>query len=189
MNMKSMGMAFHGVSLAFSLLLVILLSGCQKEDANLSPEGETDMSIQVSSSAFSEAGNIPRLYTCDDINVSPPLTWTGVPDNAMSLALIMDDPDAPAGTWVHWVLFNLPPALSSLEQGISGGGTEGRNDFGRSGYEGPCPPRGSNHRYLIKMYALDIVVDLKAGASKSQLENQMRGHILAQGQLMGKYGR
>jgi Raf kinase inhibitor-like YbhB/YbcL family protein len=188
MKMKSMGTAFHGVSLAFSLLFMILLSGCKNEDASLSPEGETDMSIQISSS-FSEAGNIPRVYTCDDINVSPPLSWTGVPDNAMSLVLIMDDPDTPTGTWVHWVLFNLPPTLSSLEQGNSGGGTEGRNDFGRSDYGGPCPPRGSNHRYMIKMYALDIVLDLKAGTSKSQLENQMRGHILAQGQLMGKYGR
>jgi len=189
MKMKSMGIAFHRASLVFSLLLVIMLSGCQKEDARFSPEGEIDMSIQVSSSAFSETENIPRLYTCDDINISPPLSWTGVPDKTMSLALIMDDPDAPAGTWVHWVLFNLPPRISSLEQGNSGGGTEGRNDFGRSGYGGPCPPRGSNHRYMIKIYALDIVLDLKAGASKSQLENQMRGHILAQGQLMGKYGR
>jgi len=147
------------------------------------------MSITITSTAFSEGGNIPRLYTCDDQNVSPPLSWTGVPTGTVSLALIMDDPDAPAGTWVHWVLFNLSPTLSGLEQGKNGGGTEGINDFRKVGYGGPCPPRGSNHRYYVKVYALDAMLDLKSGSSKSQLENTMKGHILAQGQLMGRYGR
>ncbi len=147
------------------------------------------MSIQITSQAFSEAAAIPRLYTCDDQNVSPELTWTGVPTGTVSLALIMDDPDAPLGTWVHWVLFNLKPDLSGLKQGQSGLGVEGSNDFHKLGYGGPCPPRNSTHRYYFKLYALDAVLDLKTGASKAQVEAKMKDHILAWGQLMGKYGR
>ncbi len=147
------------------------------------------MSITVTSTSFKEGEKIPRLYTCDDQDLSLPLAWTGVPTNTASLALIMDDPDAPSGTWVHWVLFNLSPSLTGLEQGKNGGGVEGKNDFGRSGYGGPCPPRGSTHRYYVKLYALDGMLDLKAGATKAQVEKAMQGHILAQGQLMGKYGR
>ena len=147
------------------------------------------MSIQITSSAFNEGDKIPRIYTCDDQNVSPPLAWTGVPSNTVSLALIMYDPDAPVGTWVHWVLYNLPPEKTALEQGKSGDGMEGKNDFNRMGYGGPCPPKGTTHRYFIKIYSLDTTLDLKVGASKAQVESLMRGHILAQGQLMGKYGR
>jgi hypothetical protein len=147
------------------------------------------MSIQITSSAFTEGGKIPRLYTCDDQDVSPPLMWTGVPTNTVSLALIMDDPDAPSGTFVHWVLYNLPPNITSLEQAKNGGGEDGKNDFGKIGYGGPCPPRGSNHRYFIKVYALDQAPELKAGATKAQVEKVMKGHILAQGQLIGRYGR
>ena len=147
------------------------------------------MTIQITSSTFTEGGKILKIYTCDDQNVSPPLAWTGVPSNTMTLALIMDDPDAPSGTWVHWVLYNLPANLTSLEQGKNGGGTDGKNDFGKPGYGGPCPPRGSTHRYFVKLYALDSNLDLKSDATKSQLENAMKGHILAQGQLMGRYGR
>ena len=147
------------------------------------------MNVQITSTAFNEGGYIPPLYTCDDQNVSPPLAWTGIPTSSISLAIIMDDPDAPAGTWVHWVLYNLPPDTTSLEQGMTGLGMDGKNDFNRLGYGGPCPPRGSNHRYFIKIYALDAKLDLKSGATKNQLESSMRGHILAQGQLMGRYGR
>jgi Raf kinase inhibitor-like YbhB/YbcL family protein len=147
------------------------------------------MNVQITSTAFNEGGYIPPLYTCDDQNVSPPLAWTGIPTSTISLAIIMDDPDAPAGTWVHWVLYNLPPDTTSLEQGMTGLGMDGKNDFNRLGYGGPCPPRGSNHRYFIKIYALDVKLDLKSGATKNQLESSMRGHILAQGQLMGRYGR
>ncbi len=147
------------------------------------------MTISITSTAFTEGEKIPRLYTCDDQDVSLPLAWSGVPTGTVSLAVIMDDPDAPSGTWVHWVLFNLPGSLTGLEQGKSGGGVEGKNDFGRLGYGGPCPPRGSTHRYYIKLYALDRMIDLKAGATKAQVEKAMQGHILAQGQLLGKYGR
>lgn len=147
------------------------------------------MTIQVTSSAFKEGEKIPRLFTCDDQNVSPALAWTDVPTNTVGLALIMDDPDAPAGTWVHWVLFNLSPKLTGLDQAKDGGGIQGKNDFDKLGYGGPCPPRGSTHRYYIKVYALDKMLDLKSGTTKSQVESAMRGHILAQGQLMGRYGR
>ncbi len=120
------------------------------------------MTIQITSSAFTEGGMIPRLYTCDDKNVSPPLAWTDVPTTTVSLAIIMDDPDAPSGTWVHWVLYNLSPDLTGLDQGMSGIGTDGKNDFNRTGYGGPCPPKGSTHRYYIKLYALDIAVGFKS---------------------------
>jgi Raf kinase inhibitor-like YbhB/YbcL family protein len=169
--------------------ILLILTGCKPQAIAPAPLGGNDMTIQITSTAFSESGTIPKIYTCDDKNVSPPIAWTGVPTNTVSLALIMDDPDAPAGTWVHWVLFNLPPSLNGLEQGKNGSGIEGKNDFNKPGYGGPCPPRGSNHRYFIKLYALDTMLDLKPGATKAQVESAMKGHILAQGQLMGRYGR
>ena len=176
------------ISLLISLILITTLIGCKNQETAL-PEEEVEMSLQVTSSAFNEGDRIPRIYTCDDQNISPPISWTGVPSDTVSLALIMDDPDAPMGTWVHWVLYNLPPDQAGLDQGKTGIGMDGKNDFNRLGYGGPCPPKGSNHRYFIKLYALDTMLDLKAGATKSQVESAMRGHILAQGQLMGKYGR
>ncbi len=153
------------------------------------------MSIHITSPAFTEGNPIPRKYTCDAEDLSPPLNWSGVPAEAKSLALIADDPDAPVGTWVHWVIFNLPPSLAGLPEGIAktpmveGLGLQGNNDFRRSGYGGPCPPRGKPHRYFFKLYALDTSLALGAGATKADVEKAMRGHILAQGQLMGTYGR
>jgi hypothetical protein len=147
------------------------------------------MAITIMSSAFQEGGNIPRRYTCDDLNVSPPLRWSGIPSGTKSLALIADDPDAPMGTWVHWVLFDVPPDLTGLEEGITGTGIDGKNDFRRLGYGGPCPPRGKPHRYYFKLHALDILLKLKPGATKAEVERAMQGHILAQGQIMGLYGR
>ncbi|MFZ2096478.1 MAG: YbhB/YbcL family Raf kinase inhibitor-like protein [Anaerolineales bacterium] len=147
------------------------------------------MTIQLTSTAFKEGDTIPRIYTCDDQNVSPPLSWSGVPQGTISLVLIMDDPDAPSGTFDHWILFNLPPDLTGLSQDNHTVGMEGKNGFGRVGYGGPCPPRGSNHHYMFKIYALDASLALKTGSSKSQVEGAMRGHILAQGQMMGRYGR
>lgn len=178
-----------GLVWLISLGFIVLLVGCKGSDATPASEGGMDMTIQITSTAFSEGDKIPRIYTCDEQNVSPPLAWTGVPSTTVSLALIMDDPDAPSGTWVHWVLYNLPPDLTGLEQGKIGIGTDGTNDSRRLGYAGPCPPRGSPHRYYIKIYALDTRLDLKSGATKAQVESAMRGHILAQGQLMGRYGR
>ena len=152
------------------------------------------MDIKITSSAFVEGGMIPKRYTCDSEDVSPDLTWSGVPEGTQSIALICDDPDAPMGTWVHWVLFNLPADLTGLptavgpDENLANGGLHGKNDFGRLGYGGPCPP-GGTHRYYFKLYALDIRFDLSSGISKAQLLVAMDGHILAEGQLMGRYTR
>ncbi len=151
--------------------------------------------MQLISSAFKEGSPIPAKYTCDSTNVSPELKWTGAPPTAKSLALIADDPDAPVGTWVHWVLFDLPSNISELPEGlprtqfIPAGGKQGLNDFKHLGYGGPCPPPGKAHRYFFKLYALDKQLDLKPGITKKDLEQAMQGHILAQAQLMGTYQR
>lgn len=152
------------------------------------------MAITVTSSAFTEGSMIPLKYTCDGEDVSPPLSFNGVPPEAKSLALISDDPDAPMGTWVHWVLYNLPPGTKSLPENIPGaeilkdGSRHGVTDFGRFGYGGPCPP-GGTHRYFFKVYALDKMLALSGRTSKKDVETAMKGHILAEGQLMGKYKR
>lgn len=148
--------------------------------------------IKLTSTAFKEGEPIPRQYTCNGVNVSPPLEWSGVPKSARTLVIIADDPDAPSGTWVHWVLYNLPadnigmvenlPATDELRAG----GFQGKNDFGKTGYGGPCPPSGT-HRYFFKIYALDSELPLKAGATKAEVEKAMEGHVVAQGQLMGTY--
>jgi len=145
--------------------------------------------IKLTSFAFKEGETIPQKYTCDDRDLSPPLTWTGVPPGTESLVLIADDPDAPVGTWVHWVVFDLPPQMAELTEGKGVVGVNGINSWRRQGYGGPCPPPGKPHQYFFKLYALDILLGLEAGASKVDVESAMQGHILAQGQLMGMYGR
>jgi hypothetical protein len=152
------------------------------------------MDLQITSSVFSEGEMIPKRYTCDGPDVSPDLAWNGVPQEAKSLALICDDPDAPVGTWVHWVLFNIPPAESGLpaelppDKVLANGAKHGTNDFRKLGYGGPCPP-GGTHRYFFKLYALDSMLDLDSGITKDKLEKAMRDHILAEGRLIGKYKR
>jgi Raf kinase inhibitor-like YbhB/YbcL family protein len=152
------------------------------------------MDIKVLSEAFEEGGMIPAKYTCDEDDISTPLAWDSIPEGTKTLALICDDPDAPMGTWVHWVLFNLPVDISVLpenvppERELESGAKQGTNDFGRIGYGGPCPP-GGTHRYYFKLYALDVVLELEAGAKKPQLLEAMEGHILAEGHLMGRYSR
>jgi hypothetical protein len=151
--------------------------------------------MQLTSSAFKDGAAIPAKYTYDAKNVSPPLKWSGVPAGAKSLALIVDDPDAPVGTWVHWVLYDLPATTSELaedvpkSQYVAGGAKQGLNDFRHLGYGGPSPPRGKPHRYFFKLYALDTVLELKPGLAKRDLESAMERHILAQAQLMGTYQR
>jgi Raf kinase inhibitor-like YbhB/YbcL family protein len=151
--------------------------------------------FQLSSTAFSASGMIPKQFSCEGTDASPQLSWSGVPSASHSLALIMDDPDAPTGTWVHWVLYNLPASTKELAEGVekqeqlADGTLQGRSSFGKAGYGGPCPPPGTPHRYFFKLYALDIKLDLKAGASKDELEQAMKGHILGQTELIGKYGR
>jgi len=153
------------------------------------------MTLQIRSNAFSEGGMIPRKYTCDGEDVSPPMAWSGVPEGTKSLVLIADDPDAPMGTWVHWVLYDIPPTLDGLPEGVAktplvqGVGTQGANDFRQIGYGGPCPPRGPAHRYFFKLYALDTSLNLKSGLRKAEIEKAMKGHILAQAQYMGTYRR
>ena len=152
------------------------------------------MALVISSSAFSEGQAIPIRYTCDGPDVSPDLAWSGIPEGAASLALICDDPDAPMGTWVHWVLFNIPadadglPAEIPSDAALENGARHGTNDFRRLGYGGPCPP-GGTHRYFFKLYALDTMLELDSGITKGQLLEAMEGHILAEGQLMGIYSR
>ena len=156
--------------------------------------GGSKMELQVTSSVFSEGELIPRRCTCDGPDISPDIAWKGVPEGSKSLALICDDPDAPVGTWVHWVLFNIPPGESGLppeippDKTLSNGAKHGTNDFRKLGYGGPCPP-GGTHRYFFKLYALDTMLNLDSGITKKELENAMKGHILAEGHLMGKYKR
>jgi Raf kinase inhibitor-like YbhB/YbcL family protein len=152
------------------------------------------MAITITSSAFKEGALIPKKHTCDAEDISPDLKWSGVPQGAKSLALICDDPDAPVGTWVHWVLFNLPPGVSELAAGVpsdaalTNGARHGKNDFRKLGYGGPCPP-GGTHRYFFKLYALDTLLALESGSTKAQLLSALQNHILAEGQLMGTYKR
>jgi hypothetical protein len=156
---------------------------------------ETHRQMEISSSAFKNGQPIPSQYTCDGSNVSPPLAWNGAPANTESLVLIVDDPDAPAGVWTHWVVFDLPGDTSGLPEGagksepLPGSARQTVNDFKNSGYGGPCPPGGKQHRYFFKIYALDLKLDLPAGASRKAVEAAMTKHILAQGQLMATYQR
>lgn len=153
------------------------------------------MSFLISSAAFSGGETIPKQFTCDGPDVSPQLSWKDAPPATQSFALIVDDPDAPAGTWVHWVLYDLPANARELPAGIEkqeqlrDGALQGRNDFRKIGYAGPCPPRGKPHRYYFKLYSLDRKLDLKGGATKADLEAAMKGHILKQTDLIGRYGR
>jgi len=180
---------------AFVLALTALACGGEKSEPTLEQE-VSEMSIEVASPAFSEGSRIPRKYTCDGEDVSPALTWSGVPDGAKAIALISDDPDAPGGTWVHWVLYGLPPDTTKLPENVpttetlASGARQGNNDFKRVGYGGPCPPQGRGaHRYFFKVYALDTEIGLGPRATKADLLREIDGHILAQGQLMGAYER
>lgn len=150
--------------------------------------------MKLESTAFTENGMIPFLYTCDGQDISPPLSWDAPPTGTQSLALIVDDPDAPGQIFVHWVLYDVPPEIQQLPQAFASqdtlpdATTQGKNDFGKLGYGGPCPPSGI-HRYFFKLYALDRELGLKSGATKAQLEAAMSGHILAAAELIGRYAR
>lgn len=151
--------------------------------------------MQLTSTAFKAGEAIPARHSYDGGNVSPPLAWTGVPNQAKSLALIMDDPDAPRGTWVHWLVYGLAPDARDLKedlpktQSLPGGARQGLNDFRLLGYGGPAPPPGNPHRYFFRIYALDTVLDLRPGASRKELDQAMQSHVLATGELMGTYKR
>jgi Raf kinase inhibitor-like YbhB/YbcL family protein len=192
-----------------ALLAALSLTACQGGGANRAQvaatpaatagaenasKGGDKMALKLTSTAFEEGGMIPAQYTCDGQNVSPPLAWSGAPEGTKTLALIADDPDAPRGTWVHWVVHQIPATEKGLPENVparetlEGGARQGTNDFKKPGYGGPCPPSGT-HRYFFKLYALDASPDLPPGATKDQLLKAMEGHILAQGQLMGRYKR
>jgi Raf kinase inhibitor-like YbhB/YbcL family protein len=162
---------------------------------NTQPAKEPAMNIQINSTAFAEGQPIPDKYTCAGPDVSPLLTWSDAPAGTKSFALIADDPDAPMGTWVHWVIYNLPPASTSLAENtpqspeLPSGAKQGVNDFGQTGYGGPCPPPGKPHHYFFKIYALNATLNLKAGATKRELLKAINGHVFAEGQLMGTYQR
>jgi Raf kinase inhibitor-like YbhB/YbcL family protein len=184
----------------FTILLSLALPGCSTGPKPLPPQPPATQSssqkneIKVTSVAFKEGQPIPRQYSCGGVNISPPLEWSGVPKTAKTIAIMVDDPDAPGGTWVHWLLYNIPadnigfvenvPATETLKAG----GFQGKNDFGKIGYGGPCPPSGT-HRYFFKVYAVDAELPLKAGATKAELLKALDDHVVSQGQLMGTYRR
>lgn len=184
----------------FFLLIsfIVLLISCGKKEETKPIQTETKqektMELKITSTAFDEGGLIPKKYTCDAENVSPPLSWSNAPEKTKSFALICDDPDAPAGIWVHWVVYNIPAGEKGLTEAITpskkldNGTMQGLNDFGKTGYGGPCPP-GGTHRYFFKLYALDTTLSLQGDVTKDSLLEAMKGHILSEGQLMGKYTR
>lgn len=153
------------------------------------------MAFELSSTAFKDGESIPCRHTCEGEDVSPPLHWGVPPAATKSFVLIADDPDAPVGTWVHWVIYDLPLDLRGLTEGISAqdhlpnGALQGVNDFKRVGYGGPCPPRGKAHRYYFKLYALDVALNLKPRSTKAQVVEACKGHILAEAHLMGRFAR
>lgn len=183
------------------VLGLILILGCNlvlAVEDETSSSGGTNMSagkFTITSSAFKMGSPIPKKYTGDGPDISPPLNWEGVPEGTKSLALICDDPDAPVGTWVHWVIFNIPTTVKELPENVpkqnllSNGAKQGINDFRKIGYNGPAPPPGKPHRYFFRLYALDTILDLPPGIKKSDLLKAMEGHILASCEYMGTYQR
>lgn len=197
MKVRWLGISYVGRALPLSLTLLAMIAAgaisCEP-GAPTQPE-DRETKITLSSTALQAGENIPSKYTCDGEDISPPLSWGEPPSGTESFALTMDDPDAPGGTFTHWVVFNLPADTRELEEGmppegeLENGALQGKNDFGAIGYRGPCPPLGAAHRYVFTLYALDKRLDLAAGASKEQVLDAVKGHILASGLLVGMYGR
>jgi len=154
-------------------------------------KNKEEKQMELISTVFSNNQIIPKKYTCDGEDVSPPIEWRNVPENTKSFVLIVDDPDAPRGTWDHWILFNIPPHVITLSENISrlpSGTVEGINSWGKTGYGGPCPPSGI-HRYIFKLYALDVLLSLPEKATKPVILKAMNGHVIALAELIGKYER
>jgi len=196
--------------LLIALLLLFGPAGCDSQPSgpqgkqqppppkDQEPEGVPTMTITIRSAAFAAGQPISKRHTDDGEDVSPALSWAGVPDNAKELALIMDDPDAPTPEpWVHWVIYKLPAATTGLAEGIAtsaqlsepAGALQGENSWGTLGYRGPAPPGGLAHHYHFKVYALDVALDVAAGLDKKQLLDEMHGHVIAEGELVGTYER
>lgn len=176
----------------FCFVLVTILSSCTTDE----PTVEADMSFELKSDAFVSGQSIPAKYSCTGKNISPPITWSEPPAGTQSFALIMDDPDAPNGTWVHWVLYNIPASARNLQEDLPVTGKNvdpnaiyvGKNSWRQIAYGGPCPPSGT-HRYYFKLYALDIQIGLLPGATKEDVLREMDGHVLAQAELMGTFSK
>lgn len=166
-------------------LLALWFAGCQSSGQNTSSSKNIRV-MKITSAVFKEGELIPNIYTCKGKNINPPVQIADVPAGTRSLALILDDPDAPGGTWVHWVMWNISPATGGIEENsVPTGAVQGKNSWGNSGYGGPCPPSGV-HRYFFKIYALNTALSLPSSDGKKDLEKAMKGHILAEGQLMGR---
>ena len=181
--------------LAGLLAATALAAACSvDEEAPVLTLAGTEATLQITSPSFTDGSTIPVRHTCEGDDVSPALEWSGLPAGVKSLALIVDDPDAPGGDWVHWVAYDLPADLRGVPEIEAGadvavGSVDGVNDFGRRGYRGPCPPPGAPHRYFFKLYALDTLLGLEPGAKKSDMIRAMQGHTLGTGELMGTFGR
>ncbi len=194
--MPQFSRAFATLSLVVTVMLALV--ACSDEDEtdstpdNSVQEGQTTMTFEITSTAFEDGQAIPARYTCTGEDISPPLALSNIPDGTASIALIMDDPDAPGRTWVHWVVFNLPGDTTTIPEAVTSAGDlpgsaiQGKNTWGRNDYGGPCPPRGE-HRYFFKAYALDTMLALDTSATKADVLAAMEGHILAEAQLMGTY--
>jgi hypothetical protein len=185
-----MGEPFLWRSACAALTLTLAIMG-----AGVSGAGGPPGKLELSTTAFRPGGTIPAQFTCSGVNVSPALAWSQPPAHTQSFVLIVDDPDAPAGTWVHWVVYNLPASARRLPEGVptgdavAGGGRQGMNDFHQNGYGGPCPPPGKPHRYFFRLFALDTVLNMRAPVHRQDVGTAMQGHVLAQAELMGTFGR
>lgn len=166
-------------AILIALLILLTTSGCAKQE---------DTTMKLTSPAFQDNGKIPDKYTCKGEDINPELKIEGLPEKTKTLALIMDDPDAPRGTWDHWILFNVQPTAKIAENSVPPGAVQGKNSWGKNEYGGPCPPSGT-HRYVFKLYALDSPLDLDEKATKQDVENAMEGHIIAQAKLTGLYSK
>lgn len=188
----SSGLLWRILLLLALLFAVPFLASCRHRDQAIAA---TSGAVLTLSSESLKSGTVPKEFTCDGEDKSPALTWTTPPAEAKSLALTVTDPDAPGGTFTHWVLFNLPANIIGLPEGVpkqgqlAHGGRQGKNDFGRVGYGGPCPPPGKPHTYVFTLYAVDAVIDIPAGAPRDHVEAALRGHVLAKGELTARYGR
>jgi Raf kinase inhibitor-like YbhB/YbcL family protein len=184
----------RALELSVGIVIALALVGCSKDEASppttTSAPTSTATKLALTSSAFTDQGVIPRVYTCDGANQSPPLAWNGAPAGTAELTLTVEDPDAPNGTFVHWVLYRVDPGLASLGAGPVAEGTNGENSFGKRAYGGPCPPKGSQHRYIFTLSALRRATNLPDGATASQLRGAMPSDsVMGQARLVGIYGR
>ena len=186
-------MLLHRTLVVLPALILAVLALAVPAEVRGQTRSSSKMELRTTS--FTAGGFIPKRFTCEAENVSPALAWSEPPRGTQSFALIEEDPDAPSGTFVHWVAYDLPAAYRSLPEALSGndempgGGRQGTNDFAKTGYSGPCPPPGKPHRYFIRLYALDAKLDLRPAATRKALDSAMQGHILAQAELMGRYQR